>query len=159
MSGGWRWLYFCKNTDACAPPVIELIDIVEKNNTLITINCAIERKLEGTHIGLLRQITGKRARRLGDGTWKTPGAEVVREAAGTQSAMTYIGIRQATVAQWVVLRSLFKMCAREKGYEGGGRRRGAWWRQEAAEKQLRATLSGISREDKRGRIFGESVMQ
>ena len=100
------------------------------------ISAAMERKVEGTHIGLLRQITGKRARRLGDGTWETPGAEEVREVAQTQSAMTYIGRRQATVAQWVALRPLFGVFAREKGYEEGGSRREAWWRQEATEKNF-----------------------
>ena len=37
----------------------------------------------GTHTEFLRLITEKRARRLGDGTWETPGVEGVREAAGT----------------------------------------------------------------------------
>ena len=53
-------------------------------------------------------------------------------------AMTYIGRRQATVAQWVALRPLFEVCAREKGYEGGGSRREDLWRQEVIEKRLRA---------------------
>ena len=55
---------------------------------------AMDRKLKGTHNGLLTHITGKRAWRLGDRTWETPGAEEVREAAGMQSVMTYIGRRQ-----------------------------------------------------------------
>ena len=38
---------------------------------------AMERKVEGTHTGFLRQIMGKRARSLGDGTWDTPVAEGV----------------------------------------------------------------------------------
>ena len=50
--------------------------------------------------------------------------------------MTYIGRRQATVAQWVALRPLFEVCAREKGYEGGGNRREDLWRQEVIEKRL-----------------------
>ena len=73
----------------------------------LVLSAAMERKVEGAHTGFLQQITGKRARRLGDGTWKTPGAEGVREAAATQSDMTYIGRRQATVAQWVALHPLF----------------------------------------------------
>ena len=36
-----------------------------------------------------------------------------------QSAGIYIEQRQATVAQWVALRPLFEVCARETGYEGG----------------------------------------
>ena len=43
----------------------------------------MENRVEGTHTEFLRLITGKKARRLGDGTWETPGEEGVREAAGT----------------------------------------------------------------------------
>ena len=96
---------------------------------------------------------GKQSWRLGDRTWETPGKEGVQEAVVTQSAMTYIGRRQATVAQWVALRPLFGVFAMEKGCEGDGCRREAWWRQEAIEKQLWATLAGILREAKRRRRF------
>ena len=44
----------------------------------------MERKVEGTYSGLFRHIMGKRARRLGDRLWETPGAEGVREATGMQ---------------------------------------------------------------------------
>ena len=44
---------------------------------------------------------------------------------GTQSEMTYIGRRHKTVAQWVTLRPIFEVCARETGSEGGGHRRDA----------------------------------
>ena len=43
----------------------------------------------------------------------------MQEAAGTQSEITYIVRQQATVSQWVALRSMFEVCAREKGYKGG----------------------------------------
>ena len=65
---------------------------------------------------------GKRANQLGDGTWGIPGAEGIREAAGTQSDRIYIEQWQTTVAQWVALRPLVEVCVRETGYEGGGRR-------------------------------------
>ena len=106
-------------------------------------------RIERTHTELLQMITGKRAKQLVDGTWETPGAEVIREAAGTQLDRIYIERRQANVAQWVALRPLFEVCAREKGYKGGGRRRKAWWRQKETEKQLQSTLAD-SREAKRG---------
>ena len=48
-----------------------------------------------------------------------PGEEVVQEAAGTQSTITYIGRRQATVTQWVTLQPIFEVCAVDKGYKGG----------------------------------------
>ena len=69
------------------------------------------QKVEGTHTGFLWQITGKRAQWLPYGTRETPGAEAVQEAAGNNLAMKYIGIRQETVAQWVALRPIFKVCA------------------------------------------------
>ena len=187
-----------KNSYACAPPAIELIYIVEKHNTLITINfwpavrrnimrarsvwgrlgtllrregvdpkvsasfyravvqailsygsgtwvlsTSMAKRIEGTHTEFRRMIMGKRTKQLGDGTWDTPGAEVIQEAAGTQSARIYIERRQVTVAQWVALCPLFDACARETGYEGGGRRRKVWWRQEATEKQLWASLEDL----------------
>ena len=46
----------------------------------------------------------------------------------------YIEQWKATVAQWVVLRPLFELYARETGYEGRGWKRKVWWRQEATEK-------------------------
>ena len=61
--------------------------------------------------------------------------------------------------QWVALRPLFEVCARETGYGGEERRRKAWWGQEAIEKQLRATLAD-SRETKKSiRIGGEMGTQ
>ena len=70
----------------------------------------------------------------------------MREAAGTQSSMIYIGRRQATVAQWIALRPIFEVFAGEIGYKWGGFRREAWWFQGMAYKQLWATLEEILRE-------------
>ena len=81
-------------------------------------------------------ITGEREKKLGYGTWEYPGEESIREVSGTQLARIYIERRQATVAQWVALRPLFEVCARETENEGGGRRRKAWWRQEATKKNF-----------------------
>ena len=52
---------------------------------------SMEKNVEGSHMGFLRQIMGKRARRIVDRTWETTREEVVQESAGTQSEMTYIG--------------------------------------------------------------------
>ena len=117
------------------------------------------KRIEGTRTELLKMITRKRAKQFEDGTWETPGAEGVREAVGTQSARTYIEQRQATVAQWVALRPLFEVCARETGYEGGGWMRKVWWRQEATEKQLQATLEDSREAKRRRRSGGKMVMQ
>ena len=48
------------------------------------LSAAMERTVEGTHIGFLRKITGKRAWREEERTRSKPAAEEVREAAVTQ---------------------------------------------------------------------------
>ena len=113
------------------------------------------KRLEGTHTEFLQLITGKRARRFGDGTWENPGLEGVQEASGIQSERIYIEQRQATVAQWVAQRLLVEVCARETWYKGAGRRVVACSRQEATEKQLRATLIDSWEPKGRRRIGGE----
>ena len=50
-------------------------------------------------MGFFIKITGKQVWRVLDGTWETPGSEIVQEAAGTKSSMIYIGRLRATVAQ------------------------------------------------------------
>ena len=67
-------------------------------------------------------------------------AEKVLEKSVIQSIGTYIKRRHATVAEWLALRPILGVCARETGWEGGGRLRELWWRQTAARNQLSATL-------------------
>ena len=98
----------------------------------------IDRIVEGTHIRFLRQITGKQARRTVEGMWVTPKVEVVQESLGSQSVMAYIGRTHETVAQWMEMCPIFDVCENETGYEGEGKLREPWWRQEAEEKQLGA---------------------
>ena len=43
----------------------------------------------------------------------------------------------------MALRSILKVCDRDTGYEGGGRRQDPLWRQTASRKQLSATLTDI----------------
>ena len=76
--------------------------------------------------------------------------ESVWEAAVMQSAMNYIRRQQAAVTQWVVLRPIFKGCTGEKGYEGGGFWRDAWWRQEVVHRKLWEILAEV-REARRKR--------
>ena len=66
------------------------------------------------------------------------------QAEGTKLMREYINKRQVTVAEWVALCPIFEVCAKDKGYEEGGKLREPWWRQEAAEQQLGATLKIIS---------------
>ena len=95
---------------------------------------AVSRKLEGVHVGFLRQR---------DGIWISEAAEKVLKEAGTQTLGSYIEKRQATVAEWVVLRPIPDICDRETGYEGWRRRYEPWWRHTADRKQLGATLKEI----------------
>ena len=88
-----------------------------------------------------------------------PGTEVVSKATGTQSARISIERWQATVAQWVALRPLFDVYSRGTGYTGGGRRREAWWQQEATKIQFRATLADSQEAKRRMRIGGEMGTQ
>ena len=57
----------------------------------------------------------------------TPGVELVWEAAVTKSEMTYTGRIQEMTEQWLVLRTIFEVCKRGKGYEGERCRRDSWW--------------------------------
>ena len=52
---------------------------------------SMESKIEGSHTVFLREIMEKRLWEIADGTSEKPRAEVVQEAAGTQSSMTCIG--------------------------------------------------------------------
>ena len=104
---------------------------------------AMLNKLEGVHVGLLRQVMGMKARSLGDKTWTKEGTGRVLQAAGTKSLREYIDKRQATVAEWVALRPISEFCAKETRYVGGGKLREPWWQQEAVEQQLGATMNSF----------------
>ena len=43
-------------------------------------------------------------------------AETVLQGAKTQSLRTYVKKRQATVVEWVAIRPIFDVCARDMGY-------------------------------------------
>ena len=47
------------------------------------------------------------------------------------------------MVEWVSLRHIFDICAREMGYEGGDRLRVPWWRQAAAHNQMKVTVESI----------------
>ena len=50
----------------------------------------------------------------------TPATGEVMGEEGMQFEAMYIGCRQGKVSKWVELIPIFEVCAREKGYEGGG---------------------------------------
>ena len=85
------------------------------------LTAAVLKKLEGVHVGFLLQAAGMTDRKLGVDTWQKDGADRVLQATGTKPLREYTERRQATVAEWVALRTIFKVCTKETGFEGGGR--------------------------------------
>ena len=67
------------------------------------------RNLERIHVGFLSQITGQRAVRHKEGTWRQMAAEKVIKKAGTQYLEAFIDRRQATVAKWLDLRPILEV--------------------------------------------------
>ena len=57
-----------------------------------------ELNIERVHMGFLRQVTGMKARSLGDKTWTKEGPDRVMQAEVTKPLWEYINKRKATVA-------------------------------------------------------------
>ena len=62
---------------------------------------------------------------------------------GKKTLRKYVARRQETLAEWVSTRPIFDVCERDIGFEGGRRLRVQWWRQKAAEDQIRVTVEEI----------------
>ena len=77
-------------------------------------------KLEGVHVGFLRQVAGQKTRWLGEDYWRRVVAEIMLRAAGGKPHNTYIEKSQATVTEWMAFRPVFNICAKETVYEGRG---------------------------------------
>ena len=103
---------------------------------------SMAQKLEVVHVKFLQQVTGQKIRRIGDDSWRRVAAESVLQAVGTKPPKTYIDKRHATVAECVALQPIFEVCTKGNGYEGGELGE-PWWRQAAAEQQLKTTLKEI----------------
>ena len=74
---------------------------------------AMIQNIEGVNVGFLRQMTGMKAQRLGYEAWKNEGVDRVIQLAGTKPIREYINKSQATVAEWVALRPIFEVFAKE----------------------------------------------
>ena len=111
-----------------------------ESETLV-LSDATEKSITGVHTWVFQQVKIKRTKRWLDGTWRQEGAERALKAGGTHTTRTYIDKRQVIVAHWVDLRTIFEVCMQEEArYASAGRRRALWWRQMAADTQLRAKL-------------------
>ena len=76
-------------------------------------------EIKAVHVFFLCQVTGKKARRQNDGSWRMAASESVLQEVGMQPLQTYIGQRQAKVAEWVELRPILGY-AQRKCATGGG---------------------------------------
>ena len=101
------------------------------------------QRLEGVHVGFLRQVTKLKGKRLRYGLWLKVVVDTVLQGSGKQPIQNYLEKSKATVAESLDLRHIFDVCIRETTYERGGKLRGPWWIQAAVEKQLRVTLEEI----------------
>ena len=64
---------------------------------------AMSRKLEGVHMGFLRQVMGKKYKQQRDGTCRSAAAAKALKEAGNKTLEAYIDKWQATVAEWLEL--------------------------------------------------------
>ena len=56
------------------------------------------QRLEGVHVGFLRQVNKLKAKRLRDGSWRKVAAEKLLQGAETQPLWTYLDRSQEAVA-------------------------------------------------------------
>ena len=85
----------------------------------------VEQRLEGVHVRLLRYMTKLNKKRLKESLWRKVAEDKVLQGAGKKMLQTYLERRQATVTEWVALRYIFEVCARDTGYGGRGESTGS----------------------------------
>jgi hypothetical protein len=68
------------------------------------------KSLEGFHIRAARSMVGKMPTRNPDGTWTYPSSKDVLKEVGLRMINHYIGVRQETIAPFIVDRPLFALC-------------------------------------------------
>jgi hypothetical protein len=76
------------------------------------------KRLEGFHIHAAWRMSGMRPEKKPDGSWSYPRSKDVLEAAGLQTIAHYMDVRRQTVANFIVSRPIWELCA------GAVRRRG-----------------------------------
>ena len=67
--------------------------------------------LEGFHIRKGRQMSGLRPEKKPNGSWTYPCSEDVLQAAGLEMISHYMDVRWQTVANFIVNRPIFELCA------------------------------------------------
>ena len=70
------------------------------------------KKLEGIHVGFLKQVTGEKTRiKNGRYWWRAKSYNMLQEV-GMQPLQTYIDRIQETVEDWLALRTILEVCAK-----------------------------------------------
>ena len=85
--------------------------------------------LEGFHNSISRRNVGVTAQRDNDGGWEWDLMEVALQAIGVWPMMEYVWRRQATSADYVAGRPIYKLCTGSERMEGSIRFMW-WWDQE-----------------------------
>ena len=71
------------------------------------------QRLDGVHVGFLRQVTKLKAKILRNSSWQKVVTNKALQGAGAQPLYIYLDRRQAAVVQLVALWPIFYVCARE----------------------------------------------
>jgi hypothetical protein len=84
------------------------------------------KRLEGFHIPAVWQMSGLRPEKKPNGSWSYPCLKDVLNAAGLHTIAHYMDVHRQTVANFIVNRPIWELCA------GAVRRRGSlirlfWW--------------------------------
>jgi hypothetical protein len=87
-----------------------------------------QKRLEGFHIRAAWRMSGLRPEMKPNGSWTYPRSADVLKACGLQTIVHYMDVRRQTVANFIVNRPIFELCA------GAARKRGSpvrpfWWDQ------------------------------
>jgi hypothetical protein len=84
--------------------------------------------LEGFHLWVAWRMSGKRPKKLPDGTWRYPNSAAVLDEVGLKTISHYIGVRRQHIASYIVNKPIFQT------FMDGVRRPGSsvcqfWWAQ------------------------------
>jgi hypothetical protein len=84
------------------------------------------KRLEGFHIRAAWRMSGLRPEKKPNGSWSYPRSKDVLDAASLQTITNYMDVRRQTVANFIVNRPIWELCA------GAVRSRGSpirpfWW--------------------------------
>ena len=92
----------------------------------------MERDLDIFQHRVVQQITGRKPRRWGDGSWEYPTLAEAMGEAGFKGIKKYVTRRQNTVAQYIATQPIMELCKRAIR-RPGARVSWQWWEQPGIE--------------------------